>query len=528
MVFRRFFAALRGATPQTEPLPGMVPNNAGGFAYAVDDWNRLDRFLMLGSEGGTYHVGEHALTRDNALAVQRCLAAEGERVVRRTVEISDQGRAPKNDPALFVLAMAAGLGDAATRRAALAALPQVARIGTHLFQFAEYAQGFRGWGRGLRRAVAGWYGSMPLDRLALQVVKYRQRNGWSHRDLLRLSHPVTAAEDQDRRALFDFVCGRAAGEAGLSPLVAGFRRLAASTDAGTAAELIREFSLPRECVPTSLLNAPEVWNALLAGMPMTALIRNLGKMTAIGLLQPLSDAARDVAERLGDEAALRRARLHPIAILLALKTYARGRGERGKLSWTPVPAIIDALDRAFDASFRFVEPTGKRLLLGIDVSGSMIGSRCAGSAALNCAEAAAAVAMTVVRTEPHAHVMTFDTVPHDVALSPRQRLDDVLDRIRRTGGGGTDLAQPMLYGLQNWIPADVILVLTDSETWAGRRHPVEALSRYRRAINPGCKLVVLAAAANQVSVADPDDPLSLGIAGFDAAVPQIIQDFIGA
>ena len=35
------------ATPQSEAIPGtaQVTNNAGGFAWAVDDWSRLDRFL---------------------------------------------------------------------------------------------------------------------------------------------------------------------------------------------------------------------------------------------------------------------------------------------------------------------------------------------------------------------------------------------------------------------------------------------------------------------------------------------------
>ena len=53
-------------------------------------------------------------------------------------QVSDAGRAPKNDPALFALAVAAGAEDEQTRRAALSALPQVARTGTHLFQFATF------------------------------------------------------------------------------------------------------------------------------------------------------------------------------------------------------------------------------------------------------------------------------------------------------------------------------------------------------------------------------------------------------
>src|SRR5690349_2711410 len=143
------------ATPQAEAIPGttQVPNSAGGYVWAVDHWTRLDRFLVLGSEGGTYYIRERPLTQENAKAVVECLAEDGARVVHRVVEISESGRAPKNDPALFVLAMAAGLGDAETRAAALAALEKVARTGTHLFHWLQYVTAFRGWGRGVRKAV---------------------------------------------------------------------------------------------------------------------------------------------------------------------------------------------------------------------------------------------------------------------------------------------------------------------------------------------------------------------------------------
>ena len=174
-------------TPQSEGIPGknMVQNNAGGFTFEVSPWDRLDRFLVLGSEGGTYYVGEHKLTVENAKAVEALLKQDGLRVVNRVVEISEQGRAPKNDPALFVLAMAAAADNADVRKAALAALPKVARIGTHLFHFAQFVEGFRGWGRALRNAVANWYLGQDLNDLTYQLMKYKNRDGWTHRDLLR-------------------------------------------------------------------------------------------------------------------------------------------------------------------------------------------------------------------------------------------------------------------------------------------------------------------------------------------------------
>src|SRR5256714_741619 len=176
--------------PQWAPLPGQAPNSTGGFAWAVDAWTRLRRFLVLGSEGGSYYASEWSLTRENAKAVEECVREDGLRAVAEIARVSTEGRAPKNDPALYALALAAGLGDDDTRKAALAALPQVARTGTHLFQFASFVEGFCGWGRSLRRAVAGWYAGQPADALAYQAVKYRQRAGVTHRDLLRLAHPA--------------------------------------------------------------------------------------------------------------------------------------------------------------------------------------------------------------------------------------------------------------------------------------------------------------------------------------------------
>src|SRR5215472_9528338 len=86
-------------TPQNQPIPGaaQVLNSAGGFAFGVDCWTRLDRFLILGSEGGSYYASERKLTLENASAVADCIDSDGLRVVNRVVEISDAGRAPKND-----------------------------------------------------------------------------------------------------------------------------------------------------------------------------------------------------------------------------------------------------------------------------------------------------------------------------------------------------------------------------------------------------------------------------------------------
>ena len=523
-VFSRRAAA---ATAQALPIPGTVPNSAGGHAFGVDDWARLDRFLILGSEGGSYHAAERPLTRDNAAAVLRAIAADGPRAVARIVGVSEGGRAPKNDPALFALALAASAADLATRRAALAALPRVARTGTHLFRFAELVEGTRGWGRALRRAVAGWYLAQPADRLAYELVKYRQRGGWSHRDLLRLAHPEGATPAQ--AALFDWVCRGTLSDA-LPALVHAAAVLNTGevlTEPGAvqAAALLRAHDLPREAVPTTLLGDPAVWEALLERMPLQALVRSLAKLTAVGVVRPLGDHLPLVLSALGDADRIARARLHPMAVLLALRTYAAGQGERGKLRWEPVGAVVGALNAAFYTAFRTVEPTGKRMLLALDVSGSMASGGVAGSS-LTPREASAAMALLTAATEAQTHVVGFGHVMAPLPLTPSMRLDQAVQAVSGLPFGATDCSLPMRYALERGIPADAFVVYTDSETWAGPVRPVQALREYRARTGIAAKLVVVGLVSNGFSIADPGDAGMLDVVGFDTAAPAAIADFI--
>jgi 60 kDa SS-A/Ro ribonucleoprotein len=528
-------------TPQSEPIPGtsQVANSAGGYAWEIDDFARLRRFLILGSEGGSYYVTERELTRENVDVIVRCLRANGGRTVTEIAEISHGGRAPKNDPAIFALAAASALGDDETRRLAFSALHRVCRTGTHLFRFLGFREQFAGWGRGMRRAVGDWYTMKEPDALAYQLVKYRQRYGWSHRDALRLAKPRP-----DRGSVMDGILRWAthpddmAGALDAPAAIEAFARAQAATSPRAVVETIRAFGdkLPREAIPTEYLTSPDVWDALLrAGMPMTAMIRNLATMTRVGLLTPTSDATRIVLEQLQDADRLRKARVHPIQALSALLTYKAGHGARGTNTWTPVVRIVDALDGAFYASFGNVEPTGKRWLLALDVSGSMMGPDIAGVPGLSPRVASAAMAMvTAASGDPYevvaftsAHGSGWSSAPAlaSLTISPRQRLDDV---IRTTGGllfGGTDCALPMLYAADERRDADCFVVYTDSETWAGSVHPAQALRAYRQRSGIDARLAVVGMVSNGFSIADPQDAGMLDVVGFDSAAPGVIADF---
>lgn len=516
-------------TPQSEQAdPRQAANNAGGYSFTIPAEARVHRFLTLGTDGGTYYSTEQALTKDNAQVVLDAARSNGAELVDQIIEISTAGRAPRQNPGLFALAAASGLANDPGRWAALDALREVARTGSTLLTFIKYAEQFRGWGRGLQRAVAQWYLSQEPERLAYQVLKYKQRDGWSHRDVLRLAKLGRKDLHGDiggpMGELLHWITGKPADLDAL-PLVAAADRAHKTTKVKDWVQLIEgNSSLSHEMLPSEALREAAVWEALFwKNLPLGALIRNLGRMTSLGVLKPLSPVTKEAAARLSDAEYLAKARIHPVNVLVAMRTYASGKGARGNLTWDPVSQITDALDAGFYAAFGAVRPAGKRTVLALDVSGSMGWSQ--GGMPLTCREAAAALSLVTAATEPQTAVMAFSHTFQPLDISPRMRLDSV---VRKTSGldfGGTDCSLPMLWALENGIEVDTFQVYTDNETWYGQMHPHEALAKYRRQTGIPARLAVVSLTPSEFTIADPADPGSLDVSGFDSAVPGLLADF---
>jgi len=523
-------------TPQSKPVGGAKTKNAaGGYTFQIDDYARLRRFLTLGTEGGTYYASDQALTKDNAEVVIRLAETDLITLVDTIVEISLAGRAPKNDQAIFALAIAASIPEKVELRAyALSKLNEVCRIGTHVFQFVGYMEQFRGWGPAAKRAVANWYLNRSVDKLAYQAAKYRKRDDWTHRDLLRLSRP--APDTMERDALFAWICGKPNPEKGELPKVVRAyeqAKLPATKKKGWI-NLIQD-GMSWEMLPDAALKEPEVWEALLHnGMPQTALIRKLPILTNAGLAK--GEIGKQIAVQLTNQELLVRGRVHPMNVLVAQRTYASGVSPNGKNTWTPAPMITDALNDAFYAAYAAVVPANKRTLLALDVSGSMSAS--IAKMPLSCREAAAALALITLNTEPDADVIGFSdgsigqrygwsasgSVASRLDISPKRRLDDVCRYTSSLDFGRTDCSLPMIWANSEGENYDTIIIVTDNETWFGNIHPHQALKLYRERWG-STKIVVVAMTPTRNSILDPEDADSLDVAGFDTAVPNLISSF---
>ena len=543
----QYLKEVLGPNKQKEPILGreeeMVENSAGGYVFEVDDFSRLRRFLILGSEGGSYYVGQRELTLANAKCVHTCMTKNP----KRTLEIilDTTLKAPKNDTCLFAFAMMVGSSDPEVRKFALQNqedFNKIVRIGTHLFEFVSYVIDMRGWGRALRNAICGWYLSKRPRNLSYQVAKYRQRHNWSHRDLMRKTHPFARAGDYEatmQNAIFNWVTkGVLPDNEGLTvegteinyenevPTIIGLDAMRNETDDAKVIEAIGKYNLSWEMLPTTSLKNPDVWEALLAQMPPHALLRNLGRMTSIGTFAQFKDANQIALTKLNDEKTINDPRVHPLHILIALSQYRQGKGDRGSMTWDPVGEISDCLDEIFDKSFEYAPQTGKRFYLGVDVSASMTwGENFPGS--LNPMLVSACIALAIARREPKTYMAAFATDMQRMNATAKTTLWDLMRHIEKDFDfGGTDCAIPMLDALKKKIPVDCFVVLTDGETWAGRIHPVQALQKYRQEMGINAKLAVVAMTSTGFSLADPRDPGMLDIVGFDPSIPKILEMFV--
>jgi 60 kDa SS-A/Ro ribonucleoprotein len=627
--------AARIRIPQTIGLPGQIANNAGGYSFALPLEQEWMRYLIIGSKsdnGSFYQCGGAIAT-----TISRCIMAAVlspttcEHLIRDIVDVSVNARAPKQEMTMMSLAAAIVFPpDNKCKAQALEAINQVCRIPTHLFMLVQYirdlsqdkARPGKGFGKGVRRALTEYYTSRGGLELAVLVTKYKNREGWTHEDLISLLHinPANMKDDGGRLVLewimkkdkperkidanpakgivetvlpakmerVEFLARLMAipttdragagaeeskgfmktivsaigsvmggGSSGVSgsgivigegedkkvaedPLVATARFLKAlidmaktgeKKDATTAIAIMEQNKkIQREHLPTELLNTPQIWNSLLSGMGMTALVRNLGKLSQVGVA---SSRSQDIIRMLGDPKNVKESKIHPLQVLVGMKTYSQGKGDLGSVTWPVNSYITTALSTTFRQAFGNITPTGKRFMIGLDVSGSMTMSMCAGAKNITPREGSVAMAMMTLHTEgaQNVHIYGFSNVFYSFngKIRPEMTIQEAI-RATDVPFGATDCALPMTEALKMYmndgVGIDVFCVYTDNETYAPTMHPQVALEEYRRVTGIDAKLIVVGMVANQLTIADPKDKNTLNLAGFDTSTPELISMFV--
>lgn len=523
----KFFTQKKTTTPQTQPIPGqeaeMIQGRSGGFMFDAGIWKMLRRCLLIGTAKSTYYAGKHELTED-FVAVVRQAVAENPHCVAEEILYASDGRAINNSAPILALVLLS-MGEAPEAKKAFSEIfPQIVRTGSHFYEWLNYTKSMRGLGKVVREAGKNWFLQEDVKGLAYQLLKYQQRYDFSNRDALRLFHVKPPTEDHQR--LFEWV-------------VKGWEALPTDIPSQALAQiwwyewLKRNPDKTHEAILQGRLThemaAPvgkmdkSAWQLLFQEMPIGALLRNLGSLTELGVLASHERGnLKRVEAVLNNKEHLRKGRIHPIDVLKALKTYQSGGSlGRSKKTWNPVDQIVEILEKAVALSFEVVQPTGKVFMHAVDVSGSM-GSPIA-DMGLTCCEVAATMALVTAKAEKNYMIRGFATEFRDLGITANDSFRSAVRKASNQNFGGTDASVAYDWMIKNKFKADVVCFWTDSESWAGYKHPSQALAEYRKKINPHTKAVYVTLAPYRITLVDPKDPLSWDLGGFDPGTPRLIQ-----
>jgi len=513
-------------TNQKIPWMNAVKNDEGGYSFLNDKWYLLTKFLILGTASNTFYSDSCKLTQEAFENIKECIKEDGVRVVQETLEVSLSGRNVHSDTCLFVLALCldSKLSNKSTVQFAKNSINSIVRTGSHLFRFVDIVSSYRGWGRALKNGVANWYTSKNVDDLAYQVVKYQQRYGYSHRDLLRLSHPVS----EEHNELFKYILKKDDVQIeNLPSIIQAFEAIKDENRDESPLYLIEKYRMPREAIPTQMLKISEVWESMLkVGMPMGALIRNINAMSRIpGLIEDFgSQAYKYLIDSLNNESALRRSRVHPIEILKAYVTIQNTFHSRTR-DFDTRKNILDALNKAFFKSLGNIEPSGKSIFIAVDVSGSMSFDQNKQLGNIQTSALAMMLAYIHVATERYVYTTKFNNQTSKLDISRYNSIDQIIEYARQVCHGSTDVASPINYAVENNIRADGIIIYTDHQTYAGNNYPEQAYREYLRKVNSNAKLAYVSMAYNKYQ-SHISNPLAMDFIGVDTSTPIAITEFL--
>jgi Mg-chelatase subunit ChlD len=583
---------------------------------------KLIRSLRLGL-GARVGVTEAQARAVFVALVNDLLAREVD--VAETLRVIGTGPAPpKPETSMLALALCANCKVDAQKKKVGSVLNAIARTPTQLFQFIACCKEVGvGWGRHQRSVVANWYKSKRPLALAQAATKMWNRNGYTHHDILRLSHPrleqkspkvdsrvglpaesqdsvvqvsssavtdemqamkllfayfkmrglsrfedgflptelvkaqvlqvepsqkpvedlehdfqlVSLDDDDDdfvmpsahiasvallrRRQSASVACanflaavelirglttdssllsskllagGAAKANKDAPPRVAAQSsqfvsqvptksKSSAADDLRLACALIRKYRLSREHVPTHMMDSCEVWTALMESMGATAMLRNLNKLTSLGLLVAGSPCSSLLLKKLHDLPGLEQARVGPLDILVSADVYSQGSGELGKSTWIPQPWVVSALDECFSAYTlhlaQSATPSRYRVLLGIDLRASMLVK--VGSTSGR--KAAAATALVWKRVNPHWRFVGFSEngcIPIEIDASTS--LVECLSLFESIPPGPADIGSLIADAADKLEVYDAIVAFTSQGSFRSSEPLEDQMSLYRQIV----------------------------------------------
>lgn len=490
------------------------------YQFAVSPETMLRRFLILGTKNNGYYESAVSLTDQNINNILSFAENGWNPVIDIVEDVLYNRKAHRVDAGYFVLAVAASPKynrDSESRRRAFNAALKCAVTFTHLTLFLFYVTQFRGWGNQLVNFVNDWLNKYDVKSLDYQFTKYglggNGRNGYTAHDILRLAKPSGATGDRNK--LYRYVAGKGSPVAQYS---IGYEL--ARSNPNSLPDIISQYELTHEMIPQTAKGDKNTWIALLPNMPPMAVIRNLPKFSQLGMTGSWRLYAKDFTRQIVDKILAGAKQLHPGVFLNAYVFYGKGRNRN--MEWNPSNDILNALQKAFYDSFKYLPTSNARFKVGVDVSGSM--SAQFSDMGVTSAQFAALVAMTLMRQSEWIDVRGFSTRLIPINITPGTPIKDLNDAVVQWNFGATDIGLIIQEAINNKEIVDCFVVVTDGEVNRGDP-PLGLLKKYNTVMKRNARMVSVATAPTWRSVLPDDDETTLNLVGGDPEIPQLITKF---
>lgn len=514
MANKVLFQSTPGRTvPKTDTV-----NAAGGKAYTLSSKAALARYGVTGCISNTYYVKAQDHLKHVIQLANEC---DPEFIAKLAVYARKEGHM-KDMPALLMSILASRGNEG--RPALKAAFPIVIDNGRMLRNFVQIMRsgqvGRKSLGTGPRNLVRGFFEQTP-NWLFRQLGVGQTPSG---EDIIKMIHPKGSTPEHD--ALFGYMIGKIKPGSEkwdqVPPIVKQFEEWKADRSQAPPA-------VPFELLTAQKLTADQ-WARIIRQGQWHFIRMNLNTAIRQGALKADPGLEEFIANRLRDKEIIHKARVMPYQLLAAYKHVS-----------SDIPrSIVDALHDAVEIAVDNVPATKGRMLIVVDVSGSM-SSPITGwdrnspkASKVSCVDVAALFSAAILRKNREAAVLPVDTQVH-LKYRPEPR-DSVLSnagRLAKFGGGGTALSKAFQHANSVRLKVDHIVVISDQESWADsypyaydRGSPLIVEWELLRNRNPNAKLVCIDITPGKTHHIPEGYPEILHIAGWSDIVFRVIDSFL--
>lgn len=535
-----------GATAEQIKAEGLEINRAGGAAYKSSGAQALLTYLTTGGVGNTYYA-EKSVLENEARALFKKFASSDPMLLAKSAIYAREKGLMRSAPISALVYLSTG-----DSRAFHAAFPRIVKTPGDLADVWKLVRGaskVRGVGRSIRTATGRWLSTMS----PYHAIKYGATSQeMSLADIIKLARPHnltagTLPAEQD--ALIHYLVKGELTAASPAQLRGYHEFKAASADIATLLQMVETHKLPWEVVAPQLGggDAAEklgVWKAMSFQMPYMALLRNLNNLLKYGVLDD-SATRQVVLGRLADATNVAYSKQFPFRFISAIRAVEASEHSRQGVR----SEVVDALKQALNHSVNNLPESirSKRVLVVLDVSGSMgntIGSRSYSSHSkvepMTYVDVGAVFAASAYKgAGVGSRIITFDDSVHaENNLSRDMGVYNIATTINHRGGG-TALSAPIRWALDSKEPYDVMVFITDSESWVnemggrdgygygwrtlGETASNAMLRAYREKVNSEMKAFFIQLCPTQTQMTAPDLPGTYYISGWSNSV----LDYIG-